>query len=101
MFLLIPVNAKERDAMVTMIGERATWALVEADGGGVVDVSFYEDRNAIEEFIEAVVVKDKNDDVAPFFEESIPVLQTPVPMAIDDIVEAFNFRELYEVPIRF
>jgi len=101
MFILIPVDAKERDAHVTMIADAKSWALVEADGGGVVDVTFYDDREAIEEFIEAVVVRDKNDEVAPFFEESIPVLETPAPMDIDDIVEAFMFRELYEVPIRF
>ena len=101
MFLLIPVDQEARDASVTMIADLKKWALVEADGGGVVDVTFYDDRDAIEEFIEAVVVKSKNDDVAPFFEESIPVLETPAPMDIDDIVEAFMFRELYEVPIRF
>ena len=84
-----------------MISEAKSWALVEADGGGVVDVTFYDNREDIEEFIEAVIVKSKNDDVAPFFEESIPVLETPAPMDIDDIVEAFMFRELYEVPIRF
>ena len=101
MFLLIPVDSEERDASVAMIHERASWALVEADGGGVVDVTFYDNRDEIEEFIEAVVVKTKNDDVAPFFEESIPVLETPAPMDIDEIVEAFIFRELFEVPIRF
>jgi len=101
MFLLIPVDAQERDAAIAMIADAKCWALVEADGGGVVDVTFYDDREAVEEFIEAVVVKDKNDDVAPFFEESIPVLQAPYPMDIDEIVEAFMFRELYEVPIRF
>jgi len=101
MFLLIPVDSEERDASITMIHERKMWALVEADGGGVVDVTFYENRDDIKEFLEAVIVKDKNDDVAPFFEESIPVLETPMPMDIDSIVEAFMFRELYEVPIRF
>ncbi len=101
MFLLIPVDSRERDASIAMIAEAKTWALVEADGGGVVDVTFYDNREEIEEFIEAVVVKSKNDDVAQFFEESIPVLETPAPMDIDDIVEAFMFRELYEVPIRF
>jgi hypothetical protein len=101
MFLLIPVDSEERDASITLIGERKKWALVEADGGGVVDVTFYDNRDDIEEFIEAAVVRDKNDDVAPFFEESIPVLETPAPMNIDDIVEAFMFRELFEVPIRF
>ncbi len=101
MFLLIPVDEEARDASVAMIADLKKWALVEADGGGVVDVTFYDDRDAIEEFIEAVVVKSKNDDVAPFFEESIPVLETPAPMDIDDVVEAFMFRELFEVPIRF
>ncbi len=101
MLLLIPVASRERDAMITMIAEREAWALVEADGGGVVDVTFYDDRHAIEDFIDTVIVMDKNDEVAPFFEESLPVLETPVPMNIDDIVEAYNFKELYEVPIRF
>ncbi len=101
MFILIPVDSEARDAKICMIDRLKKWALVEADGGGVVDVTFYDDREAIEEFIEAVVVQSKNDHVAPFFEESIPVLETPVPMDIDEIVEAFMFRELYEVPIQF
>jgi hypothetical protein len=101
MFILIPVAEEARDATISMIADAKKWALVEADGGGVVDVAFYDDREEIEEFIEAVVVRSKHDHVAPFFEESIPVLEVPAEMNIDQIIEAYMFRELYEVPIQF
>jgi hypothetical protein len=43
-----------------------------------------------------VVVTSKFDDIWQFQEESIPVLEAPTQRDIDDVIEAFIFKELYD-----
>ncbi len=101
MFILIPMKQADKNAHIAAVKEAKSWALIEIGDGKIKDISFYDDRMEIEEFIDFVVVKDKNDYVSQFFEESIPVLEAPVQKSIEDIIEAYMFCELYEVPIRF
>ncbi len=100
-YILIPVQGEGDDAKISLIGQREKWALVEIGLGKIRDITYHEDRNRIDAFIDSVVVRDKNDEVADFFAESIPVLEAPLQRSIDDIIEAYMFKELYEVPIRF
>ncbi len=101
MHILIPMSEADEDAKIALIPDVKSWALVEVENTKIKKVTFYDDRDDIEEFIEAVVVKSKNDYLTPFFEESIPVLEAPVQRNIEDIVEAYIFRELFEVEVKF
>ncbi len=65
--------------------------------GTVQKIDFYDDWTTIEEFFDCVVVANKGDYVWPFMEQSIPVLEAPIQRTIDDVIEAFLFKELYEV----
>jgi len=91
----------DKSAQIALVPDAKSWALVEIGEGKIKNISFYDDRIEIDEFIDSVVVKSKEDYVSEFFEESIPVLEAPVQRTIDDIIEAYMFCELYEVPIRF
>ena len=99
--ILIPVQGKGEDEKISLIGARDRWALIEVGEGKIQGITYHDDRNMIEAFIDSVVVMDKNDEVADFFAESIPVLEAPVQRTIEDIIEAYMFKELYEVPIQF
>ena len=101
MHILIPVDKADTEAYIAYVLEAKSWALVEIGEGKIKNISFYDDRVKIDEFIDSVVVKDKNDHVSDFFEESIPVLEAVKQESIEDIVEAYMFSELFEVPIKF
>ncbi len=101
MFILIPMDKADKTAHIALVPEAKSWALIEIGEGKIKKISFYDNRMEIDEFIDSVVVKDKNDYVSEFFEESIPVLEAPVQKSIEDIIEAYMFCELFEVPIRF
>ena len=100
-WILIPVRGSGDEETIAYISDRERWALVEIGSGKIQDITYHEDRMQIEQFIDSVIVRDKNDEVADFFAESIPVLEAPVQRTIEDIIEAYMFKELYEVPIQF
>jgi len=101
MYILIPMSEADEDAKIALIPDAKSWALVEVENARATNITFHDNREDIEEFIEAVVVKSKDDYVVPFFEESIPVLEAPLQLYIEDIIEAYMFRELFEVEVRF
>ena len=98
MNILIPVKEKNNNSELEHILKNSYWAMVNLEEGKVQNINFYEGAwEKIDEFFEVVVVKDKDDYVWPFFEQSIPVLEAPFQNTIEEVMEAFIFKELYEV----
>jgi hypothetical protein len=98
MNILIPVKEKNNNSELEHILKNSYWAMVNLEEGKVQNINFYEGAwEEIDEFFEVVVVKDKDDYVWPFFEQSIPVLEAPFQNTIEEVMEAFIFKELYEV----
>lgn len=98
MKILIPVNEKDENAKIEHILKNKLWALVTLEEGKVQNIDFYEGSwEDIDEFFDVVIVKDKNDYIWPFIEQSIPVLEAHSQETIEEIMEAFLFKELYEV----
>ena len=98
MLILIPVKQKDENSEIEHILKNPYWAMITLEEGKVQKIDFYEgDWKEIDEFFDVVVVKSKDDYVWPFFEHSIPVLEAPFQNTIEEIMEAFLFKELYEV----
>ncbi len=98
MKILIPVNEKDENANIEHILKNKLWAMVTLSEGKVEKIDFYEGNwEEIDEFFDVVIVKDKNDYIWPFIEQSIPVLEAHSQTNIEEIMEAFIFKELYEV----
>ena len=98
MLILLPLDSKEiESAQLVNLDKVDTWGLVDLQEGKIQKIDFFDDWTSIEEFFDCVVVVDKGDDVWPFMEQSIPVLEAPMQRSIDDVIEAFLFKELYEV----
>ena len=57
----------------------------------------YRTSQEITDEINTVVVKDPNDYVWPFLEQYIQVLVAPMQRSIDDILEAYMFKELHDL----
>ena len=98
MLILLPLDGKEvEEAQLVNLDKVGAWGLVDLQEGKIQKVDFFDDWQEIEEFFECVVVVSQDDDIAAFVEDSIPVLEAQMQRSIDDVMEAYLFRELYEV----
>lgn len=100
MNLLIPLDSNRRhEALLTTLDHSTDWAFIELEEGQIVDCKFYKDRKDIVDFIETVVVINEQEYVWQFQEEGIAVLVAPTQRSIDEIVEAFLFKELHDLNV--
>ena len=85
------------EAKLCKLNDVKKWAMVVLEEGEVVEVLFEDKREDFKIFGETVVVFDDNEYVWPFIEEQMQVLVAHTQRYIDDIVEAYLFRELHEL----
>jgi hypothetical protein len=98
MLILLPLDGRDMEvSQLTNLDKVVAWGLVDLQDGKVQKIDFYATWEEIEAFFDCVVVADKGDYVWPFMEQSIPVLEAPIQRTIEDVIEAFLFKELYEV----
>lgn len=100
MNLLIPVDCDKRhEALITTLDTSKDWAFIELEEGQIVECKFYKDRNDIQAWIETIVVINEQEYIWQFQEEGIAVLVAPTQRSIDEIVEAFLFKELHDLTV--
>lgn len=98
MYVLLPMDREEvQEASLTKIDDAKVWAQLLIESGELVEVNHNVDRDAFENFSEAVVVINDNEYVWPFMEKSMMVLVAHTQRCIDDIVEAYLFKELHDL----
>jgi hypothetical protein len=98
MYILLPMDSEDvQEASLTKIDEAKVWAQMLIEEGELVEVNHNVDKDAFENFSEAVIVIDDNEYVWPFMELSMMVLVAHTQRSIDDIVEAFLFKELHDL----
>ena len=97
MNILIPVDENDFDeASITLLDDVKYWLLIELVEGRVIKSEFYNTREEIKIWVDVVVVKNKKEYVWPFMEDNIAVLMAPFQNAVEDIVEAYLFKELHD-----
>lgn len=98
MLLLLPLDGDDtQESKLVSLNDVKKWALMEIESGEVVEINFYDSRDAIDAWIDAVVVISDSEYVWPFQEENMGVLVAHTQRTIDDIVEAYLFKELHEL----
>jgi len=100
MLLLLPMNGDDtQESELVGVLSATYWATVEVDEGRVVEINFYKDRSEIEGLIDAVIVKNNYEPVMEFIDQQMMVLVAHTQRTIDDIVEAYLFRELHDLAL--
>ncbi len=94
MNILIPINDEKN---LCSMEENNSWAVATLDEGQIKNISFYTSKNDIIEFTEYIVVISKEEFISDFFLEGIGILIAPTQRSIEDIIEAYMFKELHEV----
>ena len=98
MNILLPMDGDDtQTGALVSINEVKKWAMVVLEEGKVVEINYYDAREGIEEWIDAVVVISDFEPVMSFIEEQIMVLVAHTQRSIDAVVEAFLFKELNEL----
>ncbi len=99
MLIWIPVDGNDAKASkVVPQLEAKQWALVDFDAGEVQSVKFY---NAIEdlggEWVDFIILANKFENYIDYMNEGMMVLVVREEESIEDIIEAFKFKELDEI----
>ncbi|WP_345988840.1 hypothetical protein WCX18_01105 [Sulfurimonas sp. HSL1-2] len=99
MKLLVPMDSEDtQEGVLVPIAEVKTWGLIDVEEGQVVEVRFFADKEAaLEEWPDAIIVSGDYEPVMEFIEQQMMVLVAHMQRSIDDIVEAFLFKELHEL----
>jgi len=99
MLILIPVDGSDAQASkITTLAAIQKWALVDFDAGLVQSVTFHDDRTQTgADWIDFVVLKSNFENYMDFMAENIMVLVVREEETIEEIIEAFKFKELDEI----
>jgi hypothetical protein len=98
MKLLLPMDGTDIDnSKLTKINDATNWAQVTIKDGKLQDIKFANSKDDFEDFSEGVVVVDDGEYVWPFIELSMLVLVAHTQRYIEDIIEAYLFKELHDL----
>ena len=99
MLILLPMDSDDtQEGRLVPVLEAKKWALLSAEEGQVVEINYYDTKEEINDWIEVVVVIGDYEPVQDFMEKQIMVLVAHTQRSIDDIFEAFLFKELHDMP---
>jgi len=100
MLLLVPMDGDNLQES-KLVGNLSAlkWALINVEEGKVKDISFYDNKEDITEWYEAVVVIGDYEPVMEFIEMQVMVLVAHTQRTVDEIVEAFLFKELHDLAV--
>jgi len=99
MLILVPVDGNdEKFSKISKLTSVVKWALVNFDSGIKKSVKFFDDRTQTgEDWIDFIILENKFENYMEFLEEGMMVLVTREEKSIEDIIEAFKFKELDEI----
>ncbi len=98
MNLLIPVDDSDiEEAQIVSIDDVQYWLLLELTEGKVLKSEFYQSREEMSDWVDVIIVNSQKEYVWPFMEEGIAVLVAPLQKSVEDIVEAYLFKELHDI----
>lgn len=98
MYLLVPMDSDDvEEAKLTTVLEAKVWAQILIEEGEVVEILHNEKFDGFERWSQAVVLPSDAENPMPFIEMSMMPLVAHTQRYIDDIVEAYLFRELHDM----
>lgn len=100
MLIWIPVYEENgKDSRIAPQAEAKKWALIDFDAGVIRSIRFYDTIEACEEeWVDFVILANKFENYFDFMNEGMMVLVVREGQeTIEEIVEAFKFKELDEI----
>ena len=98
MLVLVPMDSTNiQEAKITSVYQAKTWAQLRIEDGKLIEVLHNEKFDGFSPWSEAVVVNSDTEPVMDFINMSMVILVAHTQKTIDDIVEAYLFRELHDL----
>lgn len=98
MKLLIPMDKDDTfQGQITDIFNATSWALIEMDGGNTKSVSFVSNYHEVIDEIDTLVIKNEYEPIMEFVEHEVMVLVAHAQKTIEEIIEAYIFKELRDL----
>ncbi len=97
MYILLPMDSENEEASLTKLDDVKVWTQICVEEGSVIEVNHSPQKEDFKNFSECVVVVDDNEYVWPFMELNMMVLVAHTQRSIEDIVEAYLFKELHDL----
>ncbi len=98
MYILLPVDSdNDKVAKLTKLNDLKFWIQLLVEDGNIKETNVATAMDGFENFSECVVVENDNEYVWPFMELSMMVLVAHTQRTIDEIVEAYLFKELHDL----
>jgi hypothetical protein len=95
---MIPLDGEElSSSSIAKIDEAKFWAQLDVDEGRVISSVIKSKSDEFEELSHIVVVSNDSEYVWPFIEQNMLVLVAHHQKSVDDILEAYLFKELNEL----
>lgn len=98
MYITLPMDSEDVEiASLVKIDDVKIWTQLLIEDGKLVEVNHSNEQRGFAKFSDAVVVIDDNEYVWPFMELGMMVLVAHTQRSIEDIVEAYLFKELHDL----
>lgn len=99
MLIIVPVDGSdEKNSKIASLTSLIQWALIDFNDGVSKSIRFFEDRKqAGLDWIDFIILKNKFENYMDFMEEGMMVLVVREEETIEEIMEAFRFKELDEI----
>ncbi len=98
MLIWVPVESRDaKESKISKVMEAEAWALVNFDAGVIKSIEFYDRQDDFEDFADFIVLENKFENFMEYMNEGLVVLSVRDERTIDEIIEAFKFKELDEV----
>jgi hypothetical protein len=86
-----------QEAKLTKVFDAEVWAQLVVEEGELVKVTHNKEWDQFDNFSEMLVVCADGESVMPFIEQGMVIVVAHTQRSIDDIVEAYLFRELHDL----
>ncbi len=98
MLIWVPVEERrEKESKIAKVMEARAWALINFDAGIIQSIEFYDRREDFNDFADFIILENKFENFMEYMNEGLVVLSVRDERTIDEIIEAFKFKELDEV----
>ncbi len=98
MLIWVPVEERrEKESKIAKVMEAKAWALINFDAGIIQSIEFYDRRDDFNDFADFIILENKFENFMEYMNEGLVVLSVRDERTIDEIIEAFKFKELDEV----
>ncbi len=97
MYILLPMDSKGDEASLVKLDDVNQWTQICVEDGQIKEINYGDEKNAFTNPSECVVVVSDNEYVWPFMELNMMVLVAHTQRDLDDILEAYLFKELHDL----